>query len=316
MSRAGLFSGTVTESAPADNAPTTKHKGHHWMQWGVGMPVPPDPSALVMMVRTDAFQYFSIAPPELGDGGAVLNYNYTIDWGDGNTDTVTAWGGSEGIMHLYEDAGDHIIIVTGLCEGFGVRRGGDSSFIETQRLIEIRQWGDLGFRYLKEAFRWSVNVTITATDKPNLTAVTDMEGMFRQAEFIVDGLAGWDTSGIVNMQGLFQDGGNVAGLETWNTSSVTNMRVMFASNLLFNRDISMLDYSQVTDMTQFLYAAGSPAYTTANYDALLAGLASQTLQPGVVFWASPPYTIATSQANRDILTSAPNNWLITDGGGI
>ena len=36
MSKAGLFSGTVTESAPADNAPTTKHKGHHWMQWGSG----------------------------------------------------------------------------------------------------------------------------------------------------------------------------------------------------------------------------------------------------------------------------------------
>jgi len=35
MSSAGLFSGTVTQSAPADNAPTLKHKGHHWMQWGV-----------------------------------------------------------------------------------------------------------------------------------------------------------------------------------------------------------------------------------------------------------------------------------------
>jgi len=43
MSRAGLFSGTVTESAPADNAPTTKHKGHHWMQWGEAIPVPYQP---------------------------------------------------------------------------------------------------------------------------------------------------------------------------------------------------------------------------------------------------------------------------------
>lgn len=43
--KAGMFAGEVTQSAPADDSPTTKQKGYWWMEYG-NVAIPPDlPSA-------------------------------------------------------------------------------------------------------------------------------------------------------------------------------------------------------------------------------------------------------------------------------
>jgi hypothetical protein len=54
--------------------------------------------------------------------------------------------------------------------------------------------------------------------------------------------------------------------------------------------------------------------STGNYDALLNGWSLQILQDGVEFHGGDSKYSPGSQAARDILTSAPNNWIITDDG--
>jgi len=54
--------------------------------------------------------------------------------------------------------------------------------------------------------------------------------------------------------------------------------------------------------------------STANYDALLISWSQQTLKQNVIFSAGSTKYSPSSQAARDILTSGPNNWTITDGG--
>jgi hypothetical protein len=55
-------------------------------------------------------------------------------------------------------------------------------------------------------------------------------------------------------------------------------------------------------------------FSTANLDAIYNGWSQLTLQPNLTAnFGSIKYT-AASQAGRNILTGAPNNWEITDGG--
>jgi len=54
--------------------------------------------------------------------------------------------------------------------------------------------------------------------------------------------------------------------------------------------------------------------STVNYDALLFGWSQLTLRVNVAFDVIGTQYSASSQADRDILTSAPNNWTIRDGG--
>ena len=58
-------------------------------------------------------------------------------------------------------------------------------------------------------------------------------------------------------------------------------------------------------------------YSTTNYNALLNGWSSRPVQPNITInFTGIQYTNAGGSAARAILTGAPNNWTIFDGGGI
>jgi surface protein len=81
------------------------------------------------------------------------------------------------------------------------------------------------------------------------SSVTDMCDMFRNATEFNDDLGGWDTSSVTTMRGMFWNAtafdGDVSG---WDTSNVTTMRIMFNSARAFTGDVSGWDTSSVTDM--------------------------------------------------------------------
>jgi len=55
-------------------------------------------------------------------------------------------------------------------------------------------------------------------------------------------------------------------------------------------------------------------YSSANYDALLIGWASRPVKPNISINFGTIKRTAASTTARAILTSAPNNWTIVDGG--
>ena len=153
--------------------------------------------------------------------------------------------------------------------------------------------------------------------------VTTMEGMFAGALSFNATLL-WNTSAVTNMREMFSGADSFAGtgsylgvpvLSTWNTSNVTIMTDMFNGASSFNADISGWNISSLLEADSMLTGT---AFSTANYDLLLQGWAAQApnIQTGVAFDLDAQYTIATSQAARDVLTNAPYNWTINDGGGI
>jgi surface protein len=143
----------------------------------------------------------------------------------------------------------------------------------------------------------------------NTSCITNMFGMFESTNFN-QAIGSWDTSAVTNMAQIF-NGDTVFNqdISGWNTSSATNMNNMFASST-FNQDISGWDVSQVTDMTGMFNNAG---LSTANYDALLNGWASQPVQYGTPFTGgSSVYSSAGGLAHY-ILTGT-YGWSISDGG--
>jgi hypothetical protein len=102
------------------------------------------------------------------------NYDFTVDWGDGDIDTITSWDQAEKV-HVYSSAGTYNVMIKGLCEqwNFNTDPTGKDS------IIDIVQWGDTGFTSYENMFRSCVNIGCSATDAPNLTAVTSIASMFR-----------------------------------------------------------------------------------------------------------------------------------------
>jgi hypothetical protein len=62
---------------------------------------------------------------------------------------------------------------------------------------------------------------------------------------------------------------------------------------------------------------GATSFSTTNYDLLLQGWSAESIQPNVPFSAgTTQYSVGTAATARGVLTGAPNNWTITDGGQV
>ena len=82
------------------------------------------------------------------------------------------------------------------------------------------------------------------------SGIVDMNNLFQNATSFNGDISHWDTSSVTGMVNMFanasvfnQDIGN------WDTSSVTNMTAMFNNASVFNRDLGNWDTSSVSNMT-------------------------------------------------------------------
>lgn len=152
----------------------------------------------------------------------------------------------------------------------------------------------------------------------DMSSNTNIENMFFEALAFNQPIGIWDLSNVFNVganniDSCF-DGANAFNqdLTNWPWGQWLDVHDMFLDALAFNQDVSGYDISSMTNMDNMF---SGTAMDTTNYDLLLNAWSLQAVQTGVPFGTSATYTIATSQAARDILT-INNSWSITDGGGI
>jgi surface protein len=231
-------------------------------------------------------------------------YNFTVNWGDGNEDTVTTWNQAE-VTHTYNSSGNYTIEIYGTLEGWSFNNGGDKS-----KISSVTNWGDLGFENATGHFYGCDNLTSNATDAPTLSV--NLTNIFRDCSSLNGGVANWNTANVTDMSYMFQDASTFnQDIGSWNTVNVTDMSNMFRDASAFNQDIGSWNVTSLTDATNMFLNVNT--LDTTNYSKLLIGWASQAVNEEVNFHGgSSTYNSAGATA-RNTLTNT-YNWTITDGG--
>lgn len=270
----------------------------------------------------------------------VISGEGDIDYNVKTSDGQTFFNNTTDLTITFPSAGTYDIEISGEFPNTGMFGSG-----EEDKLIDIKQWGDIEWKVMSNAFRDCDELTvISATDAPNLTlgVVKSIAFMFGSCSKLTSiDVSSWDTSLITLMNSVFT---GVPLLETldvsnWDISNVVDINTMFGSSILnpdvtnwdtsslldanrafinctnFDRDLSGWDIDQVTDFDFFMI--GANGLSTANYDATLISWANQAPTSGInINFGGSQYTLGgAAEAARTTLTTT-YLWTITDGGGI
>ena len=149
----------------------------------------------------------------------------------------------------------------------------------------------------------------------NVGSVTDMTQMFLLAAAFNQPLNSWNVGNVTNMNAMLQSCTLFdQPLNSWNVGNVTSMNAMLQSSPAFNQDIGGWNVSNVTDFSNFMLGKTPSTFSGTNLDAIYNGWSSRSVSANVaISFGSATYTSAGATA-RGVLTGAPNNWTITDGG--
>jgi surface protein len=122
--------------------------------------------------------------------------------------------------------------------------------------IDLQQWGDVAWSSMAYAFADCINLSISATDSPDLSNVSSLAYVFFQATSFNEALNHWDVSNVVDFQGMFQGASAFnQPLNDWDVSSATNMSFMFAESAAFDQNLTLWDITGVTTMEAMFKAA-------------------------------------------------------------
>ena len=170
-------------------------------------------------------------------------YDFTVDWGDGTSDRITAWDQAEK-EHSYPSTSTYTVTIRGTIRGWQFQVSGSSSAVSALKFRSILRWGCL--RFLNpaaptEGFGFftgcrTLNFPDVA-DTPNFEGITSLENMFR--------------SRLVNYPGA--DFPNYGKINEWDVSGITNMKSMFRDNPYFNQNIGAWDVRNVTNMSEMFW---------------------------------------------------------------
>jgi surface protein len=233
--------------------------------------------------------------------------NIQVDWGDFSPiETIT---NHTLAIHTYAAAGTYTIKVLGSLLGWQFANGGDKF-----KMLNISSWESLTIS-VDQGFYGCTNLTATATDAPLITS-TSLSSYFNFCVNFNGAIGNWDVSNVAILNRMLascsvfnQDIGS------WDVSNVTDMQFMFINAFAFNQDIGAWNVSNVTNFSDFMTGKTAANYSPSNLDSIYNGWSSlPSVQPNLSINFGGIVYSSASQSGKNILTSAPNNWVITDGG--
>lgn len=174
-----------------------------------------------------------------------LVYDYAVYWEEvGNPSNYgSATGLTNNVTIDFPATGIYRVEVTGIFPKIFFNNAGDRS-----KILAVEQWGNIIWEDMRYSFWGCNNISINATDAPDLSQVTDLWGMFRESS-INQNINHWDVSNVTNIGNLFRDAKQFnQELSEWDVSNVTMMPQVFMNADKFNQDISSWDVSNVTNM--------------------------------------------------------------------
>lgn len=242
-------------------------------------------------------------------------YNFIVDWGDGSQDTITNPSQPEA-LHTYAVAGIYTLEITGVIDEWSFAF---AVLNDNKKILNISNWGNLRFGIVDVYnFLGCSNLTLTSViGVLDLSSTIYFDQTFSGCTSIttINNINTWNISTVLITAGMFDGCTNFnSNISNWNVSNVTNMGNMFQNAIAFNQNISTWDISNVASFTDFMTGKSASNYSSAYLDAIYNTWSTLTVQPNLtVDFGTIKYT-ASGQAGKNILTGAPYNWIITDGG--
>ena len=126
-------------------------------------------------------------------------------------------------------------------------------------LLRVEQWGSTQWTSFANAFKMCVNMNVTSSDKPDLSALTDLSGMFYGCVSLTNNndIKNWDTKNVTNMSNMFFRATSFnQNLSNWNTSKVTNMDHMFQGATSFNQPVGSFRINALTSAQNIFMGSG------------------------------------------------------------
>jgi hypothetical protein len=142
-----------------------------------------------------------------------------------------------------------------------------------------------------------------------------MSNMFYNNNNFNQPIGAWNVSSVIVMYFMFFNA-NIFNqpLNSWNTISLNNVQSMFEGATSFNQNIGSWNISNIYNFTNFMAGKTNLDYSATNLNAIYNGWSLLSVQSAVnINFGTIKYTLA-GQAGKNILTGAPNNWIIVDGG--
>ena len=174
----------------------------------------------------------------------------------------------EGVHTItFPEPGTYEVSISGGLSRINFGMYGSDGYGDEKKILDVTQWGDIEWTSMQRAFQYASNLDITATDAPDLTNVTTLFGMFRNASSMNSEIGHWEIDNVTILTNLFwnassfnQDIGN------WNTENVESMNSVFFGASSFNQDISDWDVSGVSNMAQMFSGASSFNQDISSWD--------------------------------------------------
>ena len=226
-------------------------------------------------LRASAFSPFIIEVDTSKAGSASDAFEFTGAVGD--YDVVAKQGGSvvqtfnnlsdEETITFSGGSGVYVLEITPkFTNGFNrinFNDGGDKL-----KLINLNKYGDIKWSSFENSFNGCSNCPFLSTDLPDLSNVTSMSRMFRDASiFNTNNINSWDVSNVTDMSLMFVRATSFnKSLNNWNVSNVTDMNRMFFKATSFDNIVDSWNVSNVTDMEFLFYDASSANPDTTNWD--------------------------------------------------
>lgn len=188
--------------------------------------------------------------------GTGAGYNYSIYWESLSSSTVTgtiATSTAASQTITFPEPGEYKVAIKGIYPRIYFNNGGDKL-----KLLTVEQWGSPAWTSMASAFYGCANLTVPATDAPNLSGVTSMGSMFHDATSFNNPVNHWDVSNVTSLYRTFRGATSFnQSLNSWNTSNVTSLFETFHTATSFNQPIDSWDVSNVLETYSMFLGATS-----------------------------------------------------------
>ncbi len=206
----------------------------------------------------------------------VTDYNFSVEWNNNGTwvqyemiNGVVTAGNSENIgtnsdsfYFFFNSPGLKTIRISG--PNFPGLRFENTTSYWRSTFRRIIKWGNVTWQNMEGAFYKCQNLSIeNDAGVPFIPNPISMKEMFRESSIDTNGnLGNWDVSNVTDMHGMFREAQNFdQDLGNWNPSNVVDMSFMFYKAEAFNNGNNPMTWGNGTVNVQdmrYMFAAGLP----------------------------------------------------------